>query len=118
MALGHPIASGARILVTLLHAMKQKDVATGMASLASVGQRVCSPSSASIPRATDPADPRRDEQSDLPSKIAVIGAGTMGNGIAQVFARGSEVTLVDLDAAPSTAAARSKSPPAWSRRSA
>jgi acetyl-CoA C-acetyltransferase len=34
VALGHPIgASGARILVTLLHAMKQKDVATGMASL-------------------------------------------------------------------------------------
>ena len=34
MALGHPIgASGARILVTLLHAMKQKDAATGMASL-------------------------------------------------------------------------------------
>ena len=34
VALGHPIgASGARILVTLLHAMKQRDVATGMASL-------------------------------------------------------------------------------------
>lgn len=34
VALGHPIgASGARILVTLLHAMEQKDVATGMASL-------------------------------------------------------------------------------------
>ncbi len=34
VALGHPIgASGARILVTLLHAMKQKDTATGMASL-------------------------------------------------------------------------------------
>ena len=25
-------------------------------------------------------------QSDLPSKVAVVGAGTMGNGIAQVFA--------------------------------
>lgn len=34
VALGHPIgASGARILVTLLHAMQQKDVGTGMASL-------------------------------------------------------------------------------------
>jgi len=34
VALGHPIgASGARILVTLLHAMKQRDAATGMASL-------------------------------------------------------------------------------------
>ncbi|MFT7676821.1 MAG: acetyl-CoA C-acetyltransferase [Planctomycetota bacterium] len=34
VALGHPIgASGARILVTLLHAMQQKDVETGMASL-------------------------------------------------------------------------------------
>lgn len=34
VALGHPIgASGARILVTLLHAMKQKDASTGMASL-------------------------------------------------------------------------------------
>jgi len=34
VALGHPIgASGARILVTLLHAMKQRDVGTGMASL-------------------------------------------------------------------------------------
>ena len=34
VALGHPIgASGARILVTLLHAMKQRDATTGMASL-------------------------------------------------------------------------------------
>ncbi len=34
VALGHPIgASGARILVTLLHAMKQKGAGTGMASL-------------------------------------------------------------------------------------
>lgn len=34
VALGHPIgASGARILVTLLHAMQQKDATTGMASL-------------------------------------------------------------------------------------
>lgn len=34
VALGHPIgASGARILVTLLHAMKQRDAKTGMASL-------------------------------------------------------------------------------------
>ncbi len=34
VALGHPIgASGARILITLLNAMEQKDAATGMASL-------------------------------------------------------------------------------------
>ncbi|NOZ86710.1 MAG: acetyl-CoA C-acetyltransferase [Deltaproteobacteria bacterium] len=34
VALGHPIgASGARILVTLLHALKQKNMTTGMASL-------------------------------------------------------------------------------------
>ena len=34
VAIGHPIgASGARILVTLLHAMKQREAATGMASL-------------------------------------------------------------------------------------
>jgi acetyl-CoA C-acetyltransferase len=34
VALGHPIgASGTRILVTLLHAMEQRDAATGMASL-------------------------------------------------------------------------------------
>ncbi len=34
VALGHPIgASGARILVTLLHAMKQRNARTGMASL-------------------------------------------------------------------------------------
>ncbi|MEW6072884.1 MAG: acetyl-CoA C-acetyltransferase [Planctomycetota bacterium] len=34
VALGHPIgASGARILVTLLHAMRQRGAATGMASL-------------------------------------------------------------------------------------
>jgi len=34
VALGHPIgASGARILITLLHAMKQRDVATGLATL-------------------------------------------------------------------------------------
>ena len=31
-------------------------------------------------------------------KVCVVGAGTMGNGIAQVFAmNGSAVTLVDLD---------------------
>ena len=35
---------------------------------------------------------------DLYGKVAVIGAGTMGNGIAQVFAScGSHVTLVDLN---------------------
>ena len=34
VALGHPIgASGARVLVTLLHALKQRDLTTGMASL-------------------------------------------------------------------------------------
>jgi acetyl-CoA C-acetyltransferase len=34
VALGHPIgASGARILVTLLHAMKERDVQTGLATL-------------------------------------------------------------------------------------
>ena len=34
VALGHPIgASGARILVTLLHAMEQREARTGMASL-------------------------------------------------------------------------------------
>ncbi|MEW6350030.1 MAG: acetyl-CoA C-acetyltransferase [Thermodesulfobacteriota bacterium] len=34
VALGHPIgASGARVLTTLIHAMKQRDVKTGMASL-------------------------------------------------------------------------------------
>jgi acetyl-CoA C-acetyltransferase len=34
VALGHPIgASGARILVTLLNAMKQRDVQTGLATL-------------------------------------------------------------------------------------
>ena len=36
--------------------------------------------------------------SDLFDQVAVIGAGTMGNGIAQVFAScGSHVTLVDLN---------------------
>ena len=34
VALGHPIgASGARILVTLLHAMADRDVSTGLATL-------------------------------------------------------------------------------------
>jgi acetyl-CoA C-acetyltransferase len=34
IALGHPIgASGARILTTLLHAMQDKDLSTGLASL-------------------------------------------------------------------------------------
>jgi acetyl-CoA C-acetyltransferase len=34
VALGHPLgASGARVLVTLLHAMQQRDATTGMASL-------------------------------------------------------------------------------------
>ena len=35
-------------------------------------------------------------------RVAVIGAGTMGNGIAHVFAQsGHTVTLVDVHAAPS-----------------
>jgi acetyl-CoA C-acetyltransferase len=34
VALGHPIgASGARVLVTLLHAMQQRDAETGLATL-------------------------------------------------------------------------------------
>jgi acetyl-CoA C-acetyltransferase len=34
VALGHPIgASGARILVTLLHALRQRDLTTGFATL-------------------------------------------------------------------------------------
>jgi acetyl-CoA C-acetyltransferase len=34
IAIGHPIgASGARILTTLLHAMEDKDVSTGLAAL-------------------------------------------------------------------------------------
>lgn len=34
IALGHPLgASGARIVVTLLHAMKQRDVKRGVAAL-------------------------------------------------------------------------------------
>ena len=36
--------------------------------------------------------------SNLPKSVAVIGAGTMGNGIAQVFAtRGVETHLIDVD---------------------
>jgi acetyl-CoA C-acetyltransferase len=34
VALGHPIgASGARILITLVHAMQDRDAATGLATL-------------------------------------------------------------------------------------
>ena len=34
IAIGHPVgASGARILVTLLHAMKKRDAKTGLATL-------------------------------------------------------------------------------------
>ena len=37
-------------------------------------------------------------KSDIHDKVCVVGAGTMGNGIAQVFAmNGSDVSLVDLD---------------------
>jgi acetyl-CoA C-acetyltransferase len=42
VALGHPIgASGARILVTLLSAMKQRDVRTGMAAICIGGGEAC-----------------------------------------------------------------------------
>lgn len=34
----------------------------------------------------------------LPSRIAVVGAGTMGNGIAQTFAQnGVESVMIDVD---------------------
>ncbi|MHC5062441.1 MAG: 3-hydroxyacyl-CoA dehydrogenase NAD-binding domain-containing protein, partial [Planctomycetota bacterium] len=37
---------------------------------------------------------------ELPKKVAVIGAGTMGNGIAQVFAsHGVETALIDIEQA-------------------
>ena len=42
---------------------------------------------------------RRDGDRD-PVKVAVVGAGTMGNGIAHVFAlHGHPVTLIDSDPA-------------------
>lgn len=43
IALGHPVgASGCRILVTLIHAMKQKDAKTGLATLCIGGGMGCS----------------------------------------------------------------------------
>jgi acetyl-CoA C-acetyltransferase len=43
IALGHPVgASGCRILVTLIHALKQKKKATGLAMLCIGGGMGCS----------------------------------------------------------------------------
>ena len=39
VALGHPVASGARILVTLLHEMQRRDAKKGLATLCIGGGR-------------------------------------------------------------------------------
>ena len=95
VALGHPIgASGARILVALLHAMQQRDAATGMASLCLGGGNAVSLGVGAPeppgPPPQHPANPQHEHS--LFPRVGVIGAGTMGNGIAQVFAAaGAEV---------------------------
>ena len=70
VALGHPIGNGARILVTLLHAMKQKDAATAWPRSASVGPPSRSPSSASDPpHSHGPSQtPEEMSQSDSPAR--------------------------------------------------
>ena len=90
MALGHPIgASGARILTTLLHAMKQRDAKTGH-GLAVPGRRERGVGRGGGALMADPYFPT----------VAVVGAGTMGNGIAQTFASyGTEVRLLDVNEA-------------------
>ena len=84
VALGHPIgASGARILTTLLYSLKRH------------GQEARHRDALSRRRQ------RRGAGSGAPviKTIGVIGAGTMGNGIAQVFAQ-SGFTVRLHDAAP------------------
>ena len=83
VALGHPIgASGARVLTTLLYAMKRRQARRGIAALCLGGGN-----GVALAVELTRVNVRR---------VGVIGAGTMGNGIAQVFTHaGYEVRLVD-----------------------
>ena len=88
VALGHPIgASGARVLVTLLHALEQRGKKTGLATLCLGGGNAVA---LAVERVCDErlADASRGQRARRPrcKRVAVVGGGTMGNGIAQVFA--------------------------------
>ncbi len=90
VALGHAIgASGARVLTTLLYALKRRNLETRHRFAVSWRrQRRGARDRATLAGA-----------SVAIQRIGVIGAGTMGNGIAQVFAQaGFEVRLVDAAA--------------------
>ena len=79
VALGHPIgASGARVLTTLLYALKRRNLKRGIATL-------CLGGGNGVALAVERADRYRDGMTI--QRIGVVGAGTMGNGIAQVFAQ-------------------------------
>ena len=103
ISLGHPIGcSGARILVTLLHALEDLGKHSGLATLCLGGGDAVagSPSGGNASaRGPRPFQQRAGaSREDDVMKVAVIGGGTMGNGIAQVFAQhGHATTLVDVN---------------------
>ena len=88
---------GCRILVTLLHAMADSDAQDRARD--------------ALSRRRQRGRPFRGARHNL--MLGVVGAGTMGNGIAQVFAHGHDVVLVDVndEAAVSKSARRHREEP-------
>ena len=84
VALGHPIgASGARILVTLLYALEDRGGKRGLATALPRRRR----RGRDEHNASRSVSPVRTGGNMAMKKVAVIGGGTMGNGIAHVFAQ-------------------------------
>ena len=92
-ALGHPIgASGARIIVTLLHALRARKLKRGIASLRYRWRRKRSPSPSKIRLG-------RGNRMQLSSAKAVITGGASGLGLAtaeRVIKAGGQVVILDI----------------------